>query len=234
MEVIDIVNIVMSYIAKGMLVLVSLSIYILLVGNVYPMLFMRLRRVFGKSADRGIRKYVFPDGRCVVYEPDMKTRGYINQYELFSLKGTKYIKCKIDPAIRELCYYVLVYDNRDKLVDTLKIYESVRKNGFTRSVKLPHDTSYVNIVLYKVNSECVSKELPVSYSMTNVIAYSLCIVITTVIQAYVSQSLLASLFEGILPIADESIFLPALLFGVILAAVSVGIYYHSITKVNKR
>ena len=230
----EILDIVMSYIAKGMLVLVSLSVYILLVGNVYPMLFMRLRRVFGKSSDRGIKKYVFPDGRCVVYEPDMKIRGYINQYELFSLKGTKYIKCKIDPKIRELCYYVLVYDNRDKLIDTLKIYESVGKNGYTRSVSLPHDTSYVNIVLYKVNSEFVSKKLPISYPIVNVVAYSVCLVVTTVIQAYVAKSLFASLFEGLLPIENESVFVPALFLGIILAVISVGTYYHNITKVNKR
>ncbi len=231
MEVLDIV---MSYIAKGILVLVSLCVYILLVGNIYPMLFMRLRRVSGKNADRGIKKYVFPSGRCVVYEPELKTRNYIEQYELFSVNGTKYIKCKINAAIRDLCYYVLVYDNRDKLVDTLKIFEVVQKNGFTSSVKLPHNTSYVNIVPYKVNSENVSKKLPVSYPTVNVVTYSLCLVITTVIQAYVAKSLFASLFEGLLPIENENIFVPALLFGVILAAVSVGTYYHSITKVNKR
>ena len=231
MEVLDIV---MSYIAKGILVLVSIYIYVLLVGNIYPMMFMRLRRVFGKNSDRGIKKYVFPDGRCVVYEPEMKIRSYINQYELFSVNGTKYIKCKIAPEIKELCYYVLVYDNRDKLIDTLKIFESVKKTGFTRSVKLPHNTSYTNIVLYKINSESVSKILPISYPIVNVAAYSLCVIITTVLQAYVAKALLASLFNGILPIENENVFVPALLFGVILAAISLGTYYYNIIKVNKR
>ena len=171
----------------------------------------------------------------MVYEPEFKVRRFVSQYELFTKDGFKYIKCKTNPNVKSICYFVLAYDNRNKLIDTLKVFEKVKTKGYTRSVELPYNTSYVSFVLYRVDDTYnAKKKLPIGFSPVNIILYSACVIVTTLIHANLSKSLWQALLKGVLPISRKEVIFPALIFGVFIILVSLWKFYHNVNKVNKK
>jgi len=135
------------------LMIIELIIYLILVGTVLPKWFMKVRCSVTESRDRGMKKYIFPEGRGVAYEPHPSVRKYIHRYVLFVSEGYKYIKCRLDDGITHLNYTVVMFNNRNKVIDVIDVSERRPRNAETGAVQIHQDTSYVALIPNTVNGE---------------------------------------------------------------------------------
>lgn len=148
---------IVVYISWIIIAITSLILYILAVSQWLPSLLMAKRRVSGKISDRGIKKYVFPEGRGVVYEPGRTSRGYMKKYMLLCYNGKKYLRCSFDEAVRSAYFELLIYDNQDRLIKTSDIYLHIGDTHYSEAILLPDDASYVTLTLFKINGVALPK-----------------------------------------------------------------------------
>lgn len=140
------------YIASGWVLFFLLVVaYTLLISDVLPRCFLRVRYAYASSLGRGLKKYVYPNGRGVLYEPHPSMRKYINKYLLFVSDGYKYLKCSFDGGVNNIRYSVVMINNRDKVIDVLCVEEEPKLIGESDMLLLHPDTSYVALVLDSVN-----------------------------------------------------------------------------------
>ena len=144
---------IMDFVAWAIIINVFASVYVLLVSRVMPHFLFTPDHKKMKITDRGLKKYTFPEGRGVLYEPDMKYRRYINKYLLFEYKGKKYIKCRISDEVDSMRYEVALFDNKNRLIKVMEMAENIANRGETKSTLIPKNTSYASIVLKKVNED---------------------------------------------------------------------------------
>lgn len=188
-------EIIMSYIAKGIVLIMSMVLYVYLFSTVVPKFIMKLRCKVN-TCDRGIRKYKYPDGRCVVYEPEISLRKYVESYALYVRDGYKYITCKTTENVRDMRYEVYAFDTNDKLIDILSVLETV-KNRCTQEVSIPPETSYVRLVIRKVDNEYYSKKVVAEYST---FSYCLCatvVAVATLIESFIVYFLIKDVLTNI-------------------------------------
>ena len=119
---------------------------------VFPMLFLKTRHIIQAPTDRGIKKVVEKHGQSMVFEPALKWRQFIKQYVLAERFGKKELMCKLDKDISYICYEIVLFNNRNKVFDVLKVKDLVEKSGYTKVVELPEETSYVSIVVDEVDN----------------------------------------------------------------------------------
>ena len=157
MVTILLVDVIFNYSAAAIILLCAICIYALLVSRVLPKVL--LSPIVGENIhDRGIRKCKFNGERAVVYEPRLTVRKYVNQYVLYTEKGRKYIKCKLDRRVENVKYELVVYDRKDNPIDVLQISQTPGEGGYTPAVLLPSETSYVNFQLGSVNKADLSEK----------------------------------------------------------------------------
>ncbi len=159
-------------IAKGIVLIISIILYLKLFSSLIPGTIMRLSCKHENTRDRGIKKYIYENGRCVVYEPEINVRKYVKKYSLYTENGFKYMQCKLADRIHYIKYDVYAFDNRDKLLDIITVNENVDVGDeYSSSVAIPPETSYVRLVLRKVDAKYVSNQVLVGYSH---IRYAIC------------------------------------------------------------
>ena len=107
---------IIAYIAKALMLITSMVLYVYLFSTIVPKFIMKLSVKRETTRDRGLKKFVYPTGRCVLYEPELSIRKYINNYVLYTENGYKYIKCKIAVGISRLNYDVYAFNNENKLI----------------------------------------------------------------------------------------------------------------------
>ncbi len=142
---------VIKYFTDFVLYLTGLSFYVFLLGKIFPAVFLRTRYINGGTRDRGIKKIVHPEGRGILYEPIPSVRKYVKAYTLFTDNGYKFFQCKTDSYVKELAYNLIQYDNRDRVVDILKVKESLSQIGQSRPILLHSSTSYISFELARIN-----------------------------------------------------------------------------------
>lgn len=167
----DLMENIVNVVCLSIILIIEMAAYIILVGVFMPKWIVRIRCVVKESFDRGIKKYTFPSGRGVVYEPHPSIRKYINRYTLFTNDGYKYIKCRVDSGVKKLNYSVVMFDNRNKVIDVLDINEIKPRNCETDTVAIHQDTSYVSLVLNSVNGEMLEGRPIVCCAFGKIIAY---------------------------------------------------------------
>lgn len=174
--------------------------------------------------DRGIQKFLFPQGRAIVYQPSVDIRPYIPQYILSDNDGQRFLKCNLDTRIKAIRYRILPFDADDRPLPILEIEDPVYSPGISHAVPLPMNTAYVSICLQEVNGARFSANGNVGLSLKKVAAYGLTTLILTVLESYaLKQSLVffANLIFGYWGVATLDfgrILLPALLLGILCAA----------------
>ena len=132
------------------LLILELILFFILMVTVFPKL-LKVRCSVRKPSDRGLKKYLYPSGRGIAYEPHPSFRKYIHRYILFTNDGYKYVKCKLDESIERLNYSVVMFNRRNKVIDVIDVAEKNCLRGETQAVLLHPDTSYVAIVPDSVN-----------------------------------------------------------------------------------
>lgn len=176
-------EVIISYIAKVLVLITSMVLYIYLFSAIIPKFIMRLKCKKENTRDRGIKKFIYDNGRCVLYEPELSVREYVSNYALYTEDGYKYIKCKTARELKSIRYDVYVFDNRNKLIDIVNVNETLKEKGYTSAVMLPPETSYVRFVLRRADAMYSSNKVIATYSP---IRYCICagvVAIATAIEA---------------------------------------------------
>lgn len=131
----------------GLAVLISVVIASVLL----PRVFLKTRYTIMYSGDRGLKKIYEKNGQSLVFQPVVKWRKYINQYILAERNGKKELICKIDPEIEYLSYDIVLFNSLDKVFDVITVKELIENKGYTKTVTLPRETSYVSLSLTAVD-----------------------------------------------------------------------------------
>lgn len=182
-------ELVVAYIAKGLMLVTSMVLYVYLFSAIIPKFIMKLSVKKENTRDRGLKKFIYPNGRCVLYETDLATRQYISNYALYTEDGYKYMKCKATDKVHVLRYDVYAFNNRNKLIDIIGVTEVLAEGGYTAAVSLPPDTSYVRFVLRKVDNELFTKRVYVDYSIARYIICAAVVALATALEAVFIYSL---------------------------------------------
>lgn len=169
--------------------LVLSGVYVYLVASVYPWLTLRVTwRRRRPLRDRGVRRVCFPEGRGVIYYPDLRVRAYVPKYALFSLKGRKYVRLMVDPRVNFIRYDVVTFDRRGRLLDVLEVSERLVSTGSTRAVRLPTATAYASVIPRQVDGEYRSREAVLGYSPVGIGVFVGLTILTTLLFAFFIQS----------------------------------------------
>ena len=116
---------------------------------------VRIECSFRESLDRGLKKYLYPSGRAVSYEPHPSMRKYIQRYILFTNNGYKFFKCRLGEGVREGCFSLIMFNNKDRVVDILDVEVSNHSQNETPMLQIHKDTSYVSVVVDSVNGKAI-------------------------------------------------------------------------------
>lgn len=189
------IELILGYIIEAMLYLFSMTIYVFVVGSVLPRYLLKLRYLIGEPTDRGLRKYVFPGGRGVSYEPHPNIRKYVTLYVLFAKDGVKYIRLKAREDISRISYAAVVFDSENRVVDVVKVSDTPGESGYTRSVMLPKEASYVSLLVYSVDGKRLIKTQQFAYSENKKRLFILSVVACTVAEAFVLRSFALKILE---------------------------------------
>lgn len=134
------------------------AIYVILISSVFPKFILKVRCTEKESRDRGLKKYLFPSGRGVLYAPHPSNRGYVESYALFTHEGYKYVKCRLNENVKRLGYSVIMFNNRDKVIDVIDVDEIISDGLETDSLLIHQDTSYISLRINSVNGIEINKE----------------------------------------------------------------------------
>ena len=186
--------------AKILVLIISVILYANLFSKIIPTFIMKMsfKRKKVTTCDRGLKKFVYPNGRCVLYEPELSARQYVNKYALYTEGGYKYIRCKVAQGVGNLWYDVYAFDNRNKLIDIVWVAEELGLSRYTAAVALPPETSYVRFVLRQADNESFQKgEILADYSK---VRYVICAVLAALATMIESVIIYIIALDFILPI----------------------------------
>lgn len=178
-------EVVVSYVAKALVFFTSMVLYVYLFSAIIPKFIMKLRCKKENTRDRGIKKFIYSNGRCILYETELKVRNYVSSYALYTENGYKYIKCKTARNIRHLRYDVYTFDKNNKLIDIIEVNETIDNGEYTNSVLLPPETSYARFVLRKADSFYASKEIIAVYPLWRYIVCGVVVAMATALESAV-------------------------------------------------
>lgn len=150
-----IVDHIFAVCAWVVLIIAGIVLYVFLVTSFLPQLLLTPTRKATGIRDRGIKKYTFPEGRGVVYEPELRYRQYVSKYLLFEYRGRKYIKLKLNEGVLTAECELAFYNNRNKLVKIMSVmFED--QGGESEAIMIPDETSYAGMTLIAVNGKRVT------------------------------------------------------------------------------
>lgn len=229
-------------ISKAIVLLISVTLYLKLFSSIIPGFIMRVTCKKEATRDRGIKKFIYENGRCVVYEPELNIRKYVKKYALYTEDGYKYIQCKVSECVKYLRYDVYAFDNSGKLIDVINVNDTVEEGGeYTSAVALPPETSYTRLVLRKVDAQYSFNGVLLEYSS---IRYALCgalIALTTAVEStiiYITlRDILVALFDRksrYIVAATEEIIPAIIIITCLVTGLTLLAYYRNAKKVINR
>lgn len=136
----------------------SIVLYVFLMKRVLPMSVLRIRHDLYQDPGRGLARYTFEGGRAVLCEPRPHLRKYIPQYLLLVKEGYKHLICRIDESVHRLTYSVVMFNNRDRILDILDIEETTNGGSETAPLLLHGETSYIALLPTSFNGKLLPTE----------------------------------------------------------------------------
>ena len=167
------IDLIFSFIAQVILIIAGSILYVFLISRLLPTKLLKPKNKTLASSDIGIKKYVFDDGRGIVYIPDSRSQKYLTQYVLSENSGEKFLTCQFDNRVITTEYKITVFDCDNKVIDTITVYDTPDQSEISRAVHLPFSTSYVNVSVITVNCSDVSANTGVSLSLSICLLYAL-------------------------------------------------------------
>ena len=219
-------EIIIENIFLWVLYLAGLAIYAFLIAVIIPKYLLQVSGDPSHTLGRGLKKFVYPDGRAVVYEPHPSIRKYVKKYALFTLDGYKYVQLCIDSGVKDYVARVTMFDNRNKIIDSCEIYENVAMSRTPSPVKLHENTSYIAFSLLEVNRASLVRlncakmricDMPLYFAAVFVATFLQFVhIVATLNRAYVLLGQAAPVERGY-----AFFILPALAIGVVCLAITV-------------
>ena len=228
---------IMTCVFTGIFLVMSLVAFIFLLACLYPRWILKPDYRIHRIKDRGIKRYTFPNGRAITYQPALNVRPYIKSYILSCVDGKKNFKCELAPTIVSMRYELLVYDASDKVITVLQVSDDGIRENESKSVLLPAETAYVSLILRRVNGKTVSKEPIAAYSRTRIAAYYLAIIATVVAEMYFIRYGILFYFETGMETTQSGtlfMFVTSALGGALYALITFGLHRSKNTRVSKK
>jgi hypothetical protein len=224
------VDAIIKAVCLAVLFIFEIILFLIATGSVLPSIFMRVRCSVRTTRDRGMQKYVFPDGRAVAYEPEPATRKYIHRYVLYVSEGYKYLKCRVDEGVGYINYTVVMFNNRNRVVDVIDVKEKSLKNAETGAVRLHPDTSYIALIPNSINGVRIHRDKIMYRRVADVCVYGVLLSVISYIQMVVTWIAVLVAYRWLsggvelnIALTYESLWLPALVIGgiaVVLVAIN--------------
>lgn len=211
---------IIQSILLGVLIILEFILFFVLVATAAPQI-LKNHCVIRQTSDRGIKKYLYPNGRAVVYEPHPSFRKYLSQYLLFTEDGYKYVRCKLDAGVESIRYAVVMFNNRNRVVDVIDVEEKKILSDETTPVRLHPDTSYIALIPDEVNHIKIKHDAVMSYHVWQLAAYAAVVgglgfaqmlFITKMVRVYDTWWIHSGIVDAI---TTESFILPAIVIGVL-------------------
>lgn len=196
---------IIACVLGAILVVLSIILYVFITAYLLPRIFIRPCYRSDNICDRGVKKYLFENGRAIVYEPKQSVREYVNQYILSDNSGKRYLQCKLGDSIKKITYRILTFDAYDKALGAFEVTESSIKEQFTQSVKLPYDTAYVSIEIKSINGKKVIGESDIKYSAVKAGGFTALTMFVTVVEAWVIRKFVSFIFGSFLYYTDQTV-----------------------------
>ena len=217
---------VINVLLRGVIAISGIAISYILISFFFPRLIMKPACDAASIEDRGLKKYVYEDGRGVLYEPEIAARKYIKQYIIFTKDGAKYLKCYVGEHVRHLQYDVLVFDNKNKLIDAIAVDEVIRGETMTKGLELPAKTSYVSLVLRCADDMYVGTKIKLKFSYIACGIYAALSALCIAFSGTLLCSFVRVTFTGtrIRHITNEKAFFSSLIVGLVFGALSALLY----------
>ena len=172
-------KLIIEYIVLACVSILAFSAYVTLMSKVYPKYIARVHCSENENFGRGLKRYVYPEGRGILYEPHPSARKYVRRYLLFTANGYKYLKCLLDNNVRNIGYSVIMMNNRNRFIDVLDVEEKVGTNSETEPLLLHPDTSYVAFILNSAGNRTFERGRYFYYTLRSLILYALAVAITS-------------------------------------------------------
>ena len=211
------------------LYVVSLLIYVFLIAEIIPKRFLKVSGDSNYTLGRGLKKFVYPDGRAVVYEPHPSIRKYIKKYALFTLDGYKYVQLSMDMIVKNYSAQITMFDNQNKIIDSLHVSEYTLASRTPCPIKLHENTSYIAITLLEVNRISQNKVNCGYIRKSGVLLYILSVFAATLFQIIYTFTTLNRLFG----IFNADVLSGGMYLFLIISALVIGIVCFVITVFSK-
>ncbi len=173
---------IFSIVFEITLCLMSIAIYTFVIGFALPSLLLRFKC---SVRDRGLHKYTYPEGRGVLYEPHPDLRKYVSSYLLFVKDGSKYIRCKVADDVERIEYSAVAFDARNRIIDVVRVKDSIGPAGCSKSVMLPMRTSYVSFLLSSVNGQKTEIGATLTFDKIRGAIFAVSVLVLTVAEAFI-------------------------------------------------
>lgn len=177
--------------------ILTIAAYIGIASVILPRYYLKTRYTVDKSNDRGIKKVLEVNGQSMVFEPEIKWRKYVKQYVLSERDGEKQLTCKVSEKLTYLEMDVVLFNNQDKVFSVLKVKDLVDKKGYTKTVTLPDQTSYVSIVICKADGEQFEDHLTAKVKGGKLFKFLLSCSLIMVMEIMCLKVCCANLFGGV-------------------------------------
>ncbi|MBQ7375344.1 MAG: hypothetical protein IJW52_00470 [Clostridia bacterium] len=146
---------IVIYASFVIIAVVSVLLYIMAISDWLLSLLNVKRHGAPILRDRGIKKFTYPEGRSVVYEPAGFDNRFLKKYMLFVRDENKYLKCLFADRVRSAYCELFVFDNQNRLIKTVDLFLEPNGDRYSDAIALPTATSHVSILVMKVNGRAV-------------------------------------------------------------------------------
>ena len=116
------IDLILDFIAQVILIIAGSILYVFLTSRLLPAKLLKPKNKILYSSSIGIKKYVFDDGRGIVYIPDPHSQKYLTQYVLSENSGEKFDLVILDPP--------KLIDSRGALERGCRAYQYLARCGF--------------------------------------------------------------------------------------------------------
>jgi len=221
----EIIETILSVSALASAFILTSAIYVFFVSRFLPKMLLSPKYSHKMPSDRGLKKYLFPKGRAVVYKPSCGVSEYVDQYILQSKSGEKSIVCKVNDKVEKIKYDVSAFDVGGKLIDIIQVEEKLKFTNITAETELPLDTAYVGIVVKEINGEILKDAPKLSFSAIKLGIFFVICIILSVIESLFARGLIAKVIYLIDDSADIVGGGASLLLGIAVGAVLSGLVF---------
>lgn len=160
--------------AVGLVILiVSAVIFVTLAAVVLPKHMLHVKYAVNTPDDRGVKICLFKGKRCVVYKSCKENKEYIRQYALTQEDGYKLLKCKVTDAVEYMDYDIVLFNRHHEVFDVINVKEDFFGTGYSRDTRLPNETSYISIIIRKVNRVNLKKKPIIKVKGGGLLGYAL-------------------------------------------------------------